>query len=187
MHDLTCIRRSARQPIVPPNRRRATSRRGQMGTYYMNLSPGTNPGGLIRLRILIEMMWPLSSAVDKQSVCRVHSTRSRCVCRVHSTRERCVCQVHSKSTAFVECTRHASCLLSALDKQCLCQVHSTCSVFVECTRQLVRVSSALDKAILAQARWRRSACICRVLCIQGRLLCRVLRQRFEYVFSLNIQ
>ena len=41
--DLACIRMSARQPIVPSNRRRATSQRGQMEAYYMNLSPRTNP------------------------------------------------------------------------------------------------------------------------------------------------
>ena len=58
--DLTCTRRLARQPIVPPNRRRAASQRGQMGTYYMNLSPETNPGGLIRLRMIIEMICAVS-------------------------------------------------------------------------------------------------------------------------------
>ena len=40
--DVTCIRKSTRQPTVPPNRRRAPYQKGQMGTYYMNLSPGTN-------------------------------------------------------------------------------------------------------------------------------------------------
>ena len=76
LHDLTCIRRSARQPIVPPNRRRATSRRGQMETYYMNLSPGTNPGGLIRLRMLIGMMWSVShSCKAMHNVCGTQRSR----------------------------------------------------------------------------------------------------------------
>ena len=57
---MTCIRKSTRQPTVPPNRRRATYQRGQMGTYYMNLSPGTIAWGLIRLRMVIEMIWAAS-------------------------------------------------------------------------------------------------------------------------------
>ena len=77
LHDLTCIRRSARQPIIPPNRRRATSRRGQMETYYMNLSPGTNPGRLIRLRVIIEMMWPVSHSCNAMhNVCGTQLSRS---------------------------------------------------------------------------------------------------------------
>ena len=62
--DLTCIGRSARQPTVPPNRRRATSQRGQMETYYMNLSPGTNAWGLIRPRMVIEMIWAVSHSCN---------------------------------------------------------------------------------------------------------------------------
>ena len=77
LHGLTCIRRSARQPTVPPNRRRATSRRGQMGTYYMKLSPGTNPGGLIRLCMIIDMMWPVSHSCEViHNVCGTDFSRS---------------------------------------------------------------------------------------------------------------
>ena len=102
LHDLTCIRRSARQPIVPPNRRRATSRRGQMETYYMNLSPGTNPGGLILLRIIIEMMWPVShSCKAMHNVCGIQLSRS---VLMHACSTACE---HSHMTE-VYCIQHTS-------------------------------------------------------------------------------
>ena len=92
--------------------------------------------------------------------CRAHSKRERCGCRSTSRRERCVCRVH------LTCADYAQQEINAV---------------VECTRQPLRLPSAFDniastlgKDTLAHAKWRRSACICRVLCIQSRLLCRVL-------------
>ena len=69
--------KSGREPNVPPNGRRATSRRGQMGTYYMNLSPGTNPGGLIRLRMKIGMILPASHICKAiNNICGTQLSRS---------------------------------------------------------------------------------------------------------------
>ena len=115
LHDLTCIRRSARQPIVPPNRRRATSRRGQMETYYMNLSPGTNPGGLIRLRIIIEVMWPVAHSCNAMhDVCGTQRARS---VLAHAYWTACV---HSRMTD-VCCIQHASVQLELFRRAGGCQ------------------------------------------------------------------
>ena len=115
MHDLTCIRRSARQPIVPPNRRRATSRRIQMETYYMNLSPGTNPGGLIRLRIIIEVMWPVAHSCNAMhNVCGTQLARS---VLKHAYWTACG---HSRMTE-VCCIQHASVQLELFRRAGGCQ------------------------------------------------------------------
>ena len=115
LHDLTCIRRSARQPIVPPNRRRATSRRGQMGTYYMNLSPGTNPGRLIRLRMIIGMMWPVSHSCKAiHNVCGTQRSRSDrhpspCACGV------ALLMVHMSLHALSHAANNSTCFILGME------------------------------------------------------------------------
>ena len=122
-------------------------------------------------------------------VYRAHSTEESFGCRSHSRRERCVCRVHLTSSehaqhdnsAFVECSRQAERLSSALDKiavrlssaldkravrlssalekQCVCRVHSTRIVFAECTRQAMPLSSALGMQCVCRVHSTNSACV----------------------------
>ena len=55
----------------------------------MSLSPGTNPGGLIRLRVIIEMMWPVSHSCNAMhNVCGTQLSRS---VLTHACQTACEC------------------------------------------------------------------------------------------------
>ena len=81
----------------------------------MNLSPGTNPGGLILLRIIIEMMWPVShSCKAMHNVCGTQLSRS---VLTHACWTACE---HSHMTE-VYCVQHASVQLKLFRRAGGCQ------------------------------------------------------------------
>jgi len=85
----------------------------------------------------------LSSALD---VCRVRSARERAFveCSRQPIRlSKAVGKIAVRLSSALD--KRALRLSSAIDNQCACRVHSTSNAFVDCTRQAVRLSSALDK------------------------------------------
>ena len=81
----------------------------------MNLSPGTNPGGLILLRIIIEMMWPVShSCKAMHNVCGIQLSRS---VLMHACSTACE---HSHM-AEVYCIQHTSVQLELFRRAGGCQ------------------------------------------------------------------